>query len=225
MKRKIIIFGMLTLMVSLGAQAYTNVDGFYGETWLDHVDEDGFENFGSGTESAPWQIRSAGALAYLARAVNNGETYEGKYFVIAANIDLGYKPSGSKLVWVPIGCTNSPTSSGASVFKGTLTNGTDADGNPFTISGMTIRAYGTGTTSCFGLFGALRGTVDGYSRTRIFLLTKPLKNIMLEPCAAMWECLLPLPSAPAWERSGTALQSRPPSKPRAATPVLPLVDL
>jgi len=161
MKRKIIIFGMLTLMVSLGAQAYTNVDGFYGETWLDHVDEDGFENFGSGTESAPWQIRSAGALAYLARAVNNGETYEGKYFVIAANIDLGYKPSGSKLVWVPIGCTNSPTSSGASVFKGTLTNGTDADGNPFTISGMTIRAYGTGTTSCFGLFGALRGTVDG----------------------------------------------------------------
>ena len=33
---------MLLLTLSLGAKAYTTVDGFYGETWLDHVDEDGF---------------------------------------------------------------------------------------------------------------------------------------------------------------------------------------
>ena len=157
MKRLILLFSILAM--SLGAQAYTNVDGFAGETWLDHVDEDGFVNFGDGSESNPWQIRSAGALAYLARAVNNGETYEGKYFVIAANIDLGYAPSGTSLVWVPIGCTEDKC------FMGTLTNGsyTDANGveQPCVISGMTIRANGTGATEYFGLFGVLKGTVEG----------------------------------------------------------------
>ena len=66
MKMKFIVFSMLTLMVSLSAKAYTNVDGFYGETWLDHVDEDGFGggNFGNGSESNPYQIHSAGALAF-----------------------------------------------------------------------------------------------------------------------------------------------------------------
>ncbi|MBR5036627.1 MAG: hypothetical protein IKX69_05520, partial [Prevotella sp.] len=160
---KFIVFSMLTLMVSLSAKAYTSVPGFYGETWLDHVDEDGFGggNFGNGSESNPYQIRSAGALAYLAREVNNGTSFNGVYFVIAADIDLGYAPSGTALTWVPIGCTTNPTSDNALVFKGTITNGTDANGKPYEIKGMTIKAVGTGTTNCFGLFGALRGTVDG----------------------------------------------------------------
>lgn len=163
MKMKFIVFSMLTLMVSLSAKAYTSVPGFYGETWLDHVDEDGFGggNFGNGSESNPYQIRSAGALAYLAREVNNGTSFNGVYFVIAADIDLGYAPSGTALTWVPIGCTTNPTSDNALVFKGTITNGTDANGKPYEIKGMTIKAVGTGTTNCFGLFGALRGTVDG----------------------------------------------------------------
>ena len=155
---------LLILATTLTAQAYTDIDGFYGETWLDHVDEDGFGggNFGDGSESNPWQIRSAGALAYLARAVNkDGNTFEGKHFVIAANIDLGYAPSGSRLVWVPIGCTTNPSSDNAPTFKGTLKNGADANGKPYEITGMTILATSTATTTCFGLFGALRGTVDG----------------------------------------------------------------
>ena len=156
---------LLVLLVSLSLQvkAFTNVAGFYGTTWLDYVDEDGFGggNFGNGTENNPWQIRSAGALAYLARDVNNGVTHEGEYFIIANNIDLGYAPSGTKLVWVPIGCSNDPANEESHVFKGTLTNGTDANGKPYEITGMTIRAYSTETTNCFGLFGVMRGKVDG----------------------------------------------------------------
>ena len=156
---------LLILTTTLTAHAYTDIDGFYGETWLDHVEEDGFGggNFGDGSESNPWQIRSAGALAYLARAVNNnGETFAGKYFVIAANINLAVPgANGMPLVWVPIGCTTNPSSDNAPTFKGTLKNGTDANGKPYEITGMTIRATSTATTTCFGLFGALRGTVDG----------------------------------------------------------------
>ena len=87
MKRVILLISILA--TTLGVQAST-VAGFVGETWLDHVDDDGFGggNFGTGSQSNPYQISSAGALAYLARAVNGGETYQGKYFVIAANINL-----------------------------------------------------------------------------------------------------------------------------------------
>ena len=158
---------LIVVALSLGAQAYTTIAGFYGETWLDHVDEDGFGggNFGNGTQGNPYQIRSAGQLAFLARAVNRGSTFENTYFVIAADIDLDYAPNGSKLVWVPIGCSTKPEQDeGADcrVFKGTLTNGTNpATGKPYEIRGMTIRAYSTETTTCFGLFGVLRGTVDG----------------------------------------------------------------
>ena len=132
------------------------IDGFVGPTWLDDgmVNEDGFGggNFGDGSASNPWQIKSAGTLAYLARAVMNGETFEGKYFVIAADINL--KTQGTETVWVPIGLDEEYP------FKGTLTNGTDDEGNPYVISGMTIRATGTGTTNNFGLFGVLQGTVS-----------------------------------------------------------------
>ena len=153
MKRLILLFSILAM--SLSAQAYTNVPGFDGETWLDHVDEDGFVNFGNGSADNPYQIRSAGALAYLARKVNNGTDFHDIYFVIAANIDLGYAPNGTKLVWVPIGLSQD------NCFKGTLTNGKDDNGKPYEITGMTIRADGTGTTKYFGLFGVLQGTVEG----------------------------------------------------------------
>ena len=131
------------------------LDGFVGETWLDHVDEEGIfnPNFGNGSKVNPWKIRSAQGLAYLAYMVKEGNTYEGMYFEINANINLANP--GTTWVWVPIGLDkNHP-------FKGTLTNGTDNEGNPYVISGMTIRANGTGTTQNFGLFGVLQGTVEG----------------------------------------------------------------
>lgn len=156
------IFASL-LLTGIACLHILAADGFVGTTWLDpgYVDEDGYLNFGNGTQSNPWQIRSAGALAYLAREVNQrGNTFEGKYFVIARNIDLnGLDAQGNPLVWVPIGLDDDHP------FKGTITNGTYTDeaGNeqPCVISGMTIRADGTGTTETFGLFGLLQGTVEG----------------------------------------------------------------
>ncbi|MBQ6033119.1 MAG: hypothetical protein IJL29_08930 [Prevotella sp.] len=153
-KRILLTFSFI-LMVGLNASAYTEVPGFDGETWLDHVSEDDIfnPNFGDGSEGYPWKILSAEGLAYLALKVKEGETYEGKYFEIAKDINLG--TNGIVRIWVPIG----PDTEHA--FKGTIKNGSDTQGNPYVISGMTIRANGIGTTKNFGLFGVLHGKVEG----------------------------------------------------------------
>ena len=146
---------LLTVLACLPVRVAA-LDGFVGDTWQDHYSADGFGggNFGNGTQSNPYRIRDAATLAYLAYMVNEeGETYQGNYFVIDADINL--ENPGTTRVWVPIGLNEERS------FKGTLTNGTDANGNPYVISGMTIRANGTATTKCFGLFGLLQGTVEG----------------------------------------------------------------
>ena len=64
------------------------------ETWLDHADTTWS---GSGTETDPYQISSAEELAGLAKRVDNGEFFGGKYFKQTADINLGgYE-------WNPIG--------------------------------------------------------------------------------------------------------------------------
>lgn len=142
-------------MVSMNASAYTEVPGFDGETWLDHANVDDIFNlnFGDGSEGNPWKILSAEGLACLALKVKEGYTYDGVYFEIAKDINLG--TNGIVRIWVPIG----PDTEHA--FKGTIKNGSDAQGNPYVISGMTIRANGIGTTKNFGLFGVLHGKVEG----------------------------------------------------------------
>ena len=153
-KRILLTFSFI-LMVSLNASAYTEVPGFDGETWLDHVNEDDIfnPNFGNGSEGNPWKILSAEGLAFLSQKVKEGNTYEGVYFEIAKDINLA--TNGIERIWVPIGLDTEHA------FKGTIKNGSDAQGNPYVISGMTIRANGTGTTKNFGLFGVLQGTVEG----------------------------------------------------------------
>ena len=44
---------------------------------------------GSGTETDPYKIRSKTDLESLATSVNNGESYEGKYFELTQSINLG----------------------------------------------------------------------------------------------------------------------------------------
>ena len=51
---------------------------------------------GTGTAEDPYQIANGAQLAYLASSVNSGETYEDKYFVLTANINLNGLP------WTPI---------------------------------------------------------------------------------------------------------------------------
>lgn len=52
---------------------------------------------GEGTAESPYLVESAEDLAYLAKSVNEGNTYEGKYIIQTADIDLG----GNE--WTPIG--------------------------------------------------------------------------------------------------------------------------
>ena len=157
--KHIISFLLLIAFTSISSRA-KELDGFYGDTWRGYEVEDSIfnPNFGDGSQARPWKIYGAEGLAYLAYMVNEEHnSYEGKYFEIAGNINLS--TSGTQRNWVPIGLNTDYC------FKGTLTNGsfTDANGEeqPYVISGMTIRANGTGTTQFFGLFGVLQGTVEG----------------------------------------------------------------
>ncbi|MCD8081689.1 MAG: hypothetical protein LUF04_15225, partial [Bacteroides sp.] len=60
---------------------------------------------GSGTQQDPYVICSAIQLGYVAHSVNNGESYRGKYFLLAVDIDLSNQKSltPSDNNWIPIG--------------------------------------------------------------------------------------------------------------------------
>ena len=88
---------------------------------------------GEGTAEKPYLIETGADLAFLAKTVNEGEAYEGKYFTQTADIDLGNKE------WTPIGNTNKP-------FKGVY------DGCNKNITGFYIAAN---TTNAIGFFGAV----------------------------------------------------------------------
>ena len=90
---------------------------------------------GSSAETA-CEIANGEQLAFLAQQVNSGTDYEGKFFKLTADIDLGGKE------WTPIGgyyhC-----------FKGTF------DGDGHTVSNFIINLE----DECIGLFGKNNGTI------------------------------------------------------------------
>lgn len=55
---------------------------------------------GTGTESDPYRIATPAQLAKLAQDVNNKNSYEGSYFVLTADLDLGGE---NKVQWIPVG--------------------------------------------------------------------------------------------------------------------------
>ena len=95
---------------------------------------------GSGTAADPFYISNARELAYLAKSVNSGNNYSGKYIELISNIDI----SGSE--WTPIGNTVS------TAFYG------DFRGNGYTISGLQIKT--TTSTNPSGLFGTNYGKIS-----------------------------------------------------------------
>ena len=88
---------------------------------------------GEGTAEKPYLIATAADLAFLAKTVNEGEAYVGKYFTQTADIDLGNKE------WTPIGTTAKP-------FKGVY------DGCNKNITGLYIT---NNANNALGLFGAV----------------------------------------------------------------------
>ncbi len=58
---------------------------------------------GSGTETAPYQIRTVAELATLATNVNGGQTYDGIHFRLENDLDLNVAPWNTGEGWIPIG--------------------------------------------------------------------------------------------------------------------------
>ena len=116
------------------------------EPWDGRTVADSF-SWGSGTEAEPYLISDGEELAYLAKQVTNGNTYEGKYFQIANNIDLGNQ------VWTPIG--NNQNS-----FRGIL----DGAGHTIANAKINITSLPDTTYETYGIFGSIGG---GNTRTII----------------------------------------------------------
>ena len=143
--KKFILLSLLLALTMTKAFA-DEVAGFDGPTWYDYR-ADSYAG-GNGNENSPYLISTPAQLAKLAYEVNvNGA--EG-YYKLAGNISLNERVDGERVLWVPIGISEDKP------FKGTFTN---PDG--YVIEDMMIKANSTETTSCFGLFGYVTGSIDG----------------------------------------------------------------
>ena len=74
---------------------------------------------GNGTEKDPYKIQTAEELAFLAKSVNEGTSYSGKYLILTNDIDL------NNLEWTPIG-------NGKYAFEGNF------DGNGRTVDKLNV---------------------------------------------------------------------------------------
>ena len=125
-----------------GDYAYQNCEATVNKTYVPKLSVwDGSKSTslsGSGTEEDPYRINSAADLAYLASSVNDdGEIYEGEYFVLNVNVNL------NNYSWTPIGTAATP-------FAGIF------DGNGKKIIDVYIN---TSSSTYLGLFGYVSGTV------------------------------------------------------------------
>ena len=118
-------------------------------------------SWGSGTEDEPYLIADGSDLAYLATQVRNGNTYEGQYFQLTNDIDLGGRD------WTPIG-TNQNS------FRGIF----DGAGHTIANAKITVPSLPDRTYEAYGIFGSIGG---GNSRTIIRNLE--LSNIYIDIAA------------------------------------------
>lgn len=102
---------------------------------------------GDGSKTNPYEIATAEQLAKLARDVNNGNTFRGKYFKLTADIDL----SGG--IWMPIGKYYNYGNVKNRLFFGKF------DGNGHVIKNMHIQWEDAddNAKSVWGLFSTLQG--------------------------------------------------------------------
>ena len=120
----------------------------------------GFIN-GEGTEENPYLISTGQELAYLAQQVNNGQSYEGKYFQLTNDINLNGRQ------WIQIG-------NHTSTFKGIF------NGAGHIIYNATLLVPNTipnNTTYSYGFFGTIG---DGNNCTEIKNIEFNSINILIE---------------------------------------------
>lgn len=128
MKYKIIFVCFLeTLLFACGVEHTLVWDGKYANEF----------RLGSGKEEDPWLISSTQELAWLARSVNQGNTYQDKYFKLTENLDMC--GADDKCQWPGIG--------GSTIIQGKF----DGDGHRI----QNICINGQKITAPCGLFGKI----------------------------------------------------------------------
>ena len=118
--------------------------------------------WGSGTEELPYLIADGEDLAYLGEQVRNGNTYEGIYFQLANDIDLGNHN------WTPIG--NAQNS-----FRGIL----DGAGHTIANATITVANLPNSTYDSYGIFATIGG-----GNTRSIIKNLELSGINVQVTAS-----------------------------------------
>ena len=118
--------------------------------------------WGEGTEERPYLISTGAELAFLGQKVRNGEDYEGIYFQLANDIDLGGRE------WTPIGTSQNS-------FRGIF------DGAGHTIANATINVSSlpNRTYESYGIFASIGG-----GNTRSIIRNVELSSITIQITAS-----------------------------------------
>ena len=115
-------------------------------------------SWGNGTEAEPYLIADGADLAYLREQVRNGNTYEGVYFQLTNDIDLGGKD------WTPIGTSQNS-------FRGIL----DGAGHTIANARIVIASLPNSTYEAYGIFASIGG-----GNTRTIIRNLEFSNINID---------------------------------------------
>ncbi len=94
-KITLLVLALLLVLTLFSCQQQPEKKVYEPDTWDGSVAE-AFEG-GEGTEESPYLIATGSQLAYLAKSVNDGSSYEDKYISLLCDIDL------NNIEWTPIG--------------------------------------------------------------------------------------------------------------------------
>lgn len=154
-----ILLGILTLWLMCGQTLWAQTTNKYCSI---DIYADSYAG-GDGSKTNPYEIATAEQLAKLARDVNNGNTFRGKYFKLTADIDL----SGG--IWMPIGKYYNDGNSNNRLFFGKF------DGNGHVIKNMHIQWEDVDDKKAKSVWG-LFSTLQGESSTNLTTVT----NLIIE---------------------------------------------
>lgn len=154
-----ILLGILTLWLMCGQTLWAQTTNEY---YSIDICADSYAG-GDGSKTNPYEIATAEQLAKLARDVNNGNTFRGKYFKLTADIDL----SGG--IWMPIGKYYNYGNGNNRLFFGKF------DGNGHVIKNMHIQWEDVDARKAKSVWG-LFSTLQGESSTNLTTVT----NLIIE---------------------------------------------
>ena len=154
-----ILLGILTLWLMCGQTLWAQTTNEY---YSIDICADSYAG-GDGSKTNPYEIATAEQLAKLARDVNNGNTFRGKYFKLTADIDL----SGG--IWMPIGKYYNDGNGNNRLFFGKF------DGNGHVIKNMHIQWEDVDARKAKSVWG-LFSTLQGESSTNLTTVT----NLIIE---------------------------------------------